>query len=232
MPITPSEYVAAVRALYAANANPTDARAMERYMKNQFPFFGIKNLARTLLSQQIITQFGTPEVEDLKVVSRLCFAEAEREMQYFVNDLLGKIAKRLDAPFLDVLESLMLQKSWWDTIDFLAPKLAGKILQHNPIQIPNYPDRWIESDHKWLQRAAILFQLDYKEQTDAPLLFRYIARRADSKEFFVQKAAGWALREYSKRNPEAVQHFIANTPLSKLTVREGLKRINRNRAID
>jgi 3-methyladenine DNA glycosylase AlkD len=227
MPINPAEYVAAVRELYASNANPVDAPFMQRYMKDQFPFFGIKNPMRVLLSQQIIQKYGVPEGEDLKEVCRFCFGEEEREMQYFVNDLCKKVIKKLDDGFLEVFESLLVQKSWWDTVDFLSPKLAGKILQNYPTQITNYPDRWIESDNKWLQRSAILFQLDYKEKTDAPLLFRYILRRSDSKEFFVQKAAGWALREYSKRNPEAVQNFIAAAPLPRLTVREGLKRVNK-----
>ena len=227
MTFDPAEYVAAVRELYAAHANLVDAPFMQRYMQDQFPFFGIKKPLRAMLSQQFIQQHGIPVAEDLKEVCRLCFGEEEREMQYFVNDLLGKIVKKLDRDFLEVFESLLLQKSWWDTVDFLAPKLAGKLLQQYPTEILSYPDHWIESDNKWLQRAAIIFQLGYKEKTDPQLLFRYILRRADSKEFFVQKAAGWALREYSKQNPEAVQNFIAAAPLSKLTVREGLKRVNK-----
>lgn len=227
MSIAPDAYVAAVRTLYAQNANPLDAPFMKRYMKDQFDFFGIKKPLRETLSNQIIQEYGIPGSSDLKEIAALCFQENERELQYFVNDLLKKVIKKLDDSFLPVLEALILQKSWWDTVDFLAPKLAGNILQRHPNQIPAFPDRWIESDNIWLQRSAILFQLDYKEKTDALLLFRYIHRRADSREFFVQKAAGWALREYSKRNPEAVQHFIQTTTLPKLTVREGLKRVRK-----
>ena len=227
MSFNPTEYVAAVHELYAAHANPVDAPFMQRYMKDQFPFFGIKKPMRAMLSQQVIQQYGIPAGEDLKEVCRLCFGEEEREMQYFVNDLLGKTVQKLDRDFLELLESLLVQKSWWDTVDFLAPKLAGKLLQQHPDEIPNFPDRWIESNNKWLQRAAIIFQLGYKEKTDVRLLFHYILRRADSKDFFVQKAAGWALREYSKHHPEAVRNFVAAAPLASLTVREGLKRVNK-----
>jgi len=225
MPITPAEYIAEVRALYAQNAQAKDAPFMKSYMKNHFEFFGIKKPMREIISKEIFQTYGIPNAENLKIMIQLCFQEEQREMQYFVNDLLKKSIKNLDDSFLPILESLILQKSWWDTVDFLAPKFAGKILQRYPYHIINYPDKWIESDNIWLQRSAILFQLKYKEKTDVPLLFRYITRRADSKEFFVQKAAGWALREYSKHNPEAVQNFIDTTPLPKLTVREGLKMI-------
>ncbi len=227
MSITPTAYVAALRDLYAQHAHSANALGMKAYLKNQFDFLSIKKPERILLSQQIIQHQDIPTIENLKEISLLCFQEEKREMQYFVNDLLGKIIKKLDDSLLPILESLILQKSWWDTVDFLAPKLAGKILQQYPEKIVDYPDRWIESENKWLQRSAILFQLGYKEKTDATLLFNYILKRADSKEFFVQKAAGWALREYSKQNPEAVQLFIQNNTLPKLTVREGLKRINK-----
>jgi 3-methyladenine DNA glycosylase AlkD len=128
---------------------------------------------------------------------------------------------------LPVLEELIGVRSWWDTVDFLAPKLAGPLLLRYPELIGTYPGRWIESDNIWYQRSAILFQLDYKQQTDAQRLFDYIRRRADSREFFVQKAAGWALRQYSKTAPDAVREFIAGNELPPLTVREGLKWVER-----
>ncbi len=225
MNIQAADYVHLVRELFAENANPKDAPFMQRYMKDHFSFFGIKKPLREMLSKEIIQQYGIPNNDVIKNIIQLCFQEEMREMQYFVKDLLTIVIKKLDESYLPILESLILQKSWWDTVDFLAPKFAGKILQRYPDQIMQFPDRWIESDNIWLQRAAILFQLDYKDKTDPDLLFRYIQRRADSKEFFVQKAAGWALREYSKRNAEAVRHFIDTTPLPKLTIREGLKRM-------
>lgn len=68
-----------------------------------------------------------------------------------------------------------------------------------------------------------MFQLKYKERTDEKLLFDYILRSADSDEFFIQKAIGWALREYSKTNPQAVRQFIGEHELKPLSRREGLK---------
>lgn len=223
----PPKYVSAVRDLYEKHANPANAIFMEAYMKNHFPFFGIKKPERVVLSQQIIQTLGIPDSANLATISQLCFTEEKREMQYFVNDVVGKMAKKLGVDFLPTLESLIVRKSWWDTVDFLAPKLAGKILFRFPEQIFVFPDRWIESDNIWLQRSALLFQLDFKENTNADLLYQYVLRRADSKEFFVQKAAGWALRAYSKVNPSSVSSFIDRNTLPKLTIREGLKQINR-----
>lgn len=226
MSASPQAFVSAVRTLFQAHADAENALPMKRYMKNHFEFFGIKKPERAELSKAVIARLGIPEPEILKEVCFLCFQEEQREMQYFVYDLLGQLIKKLDDSFLGMIQSLILQKSWWDTVDFLAPKLAGNILLRYSNKISEYPEKWIESENIWLQRSAILFQLDYKNKTDQELLFDFILKRADSKEFFVQKAAGWALREYSKTNPGAVKQFIMNHTLPKLTVREGLKRIN------
>ena len=218
-------YLSAVITTFAAHANPENALPMARYMKNHFAFFGIKKPERVLLSKKVIRELGILPAEELPKLCQACFQQPQRELQYFVYDLLASRMKELPVNFLDTIEALIQQKSWWDTVDFLAPKIGGKLLLRFPEAIVPRTQPWIESDNIWLQRSAILFQLDYKSKTDAELLFRYIRRRADSKEFFVQKAAGWALREYGKTNPEAVQQFISTNTLAKLTVREGMKRI-------
>ena len=44
-----------------------------------------------------------------------------------------------------------------------------------------------------------------------------------SDEFFINKAIGWALREYSKTDADAVRAFVAETDLAPLSRREALK---------
>lgn len=118
------------------------------------------------------------------------------------------------------MEWLISTKSWWDTVDAIAPKPVGKIAASYPEVIEETLDGWAVHENMWLRRAAILFQLKYKEKTDDALLYRYILKNADSKEFFIQKAIGWALREYSKTNPASVKEFIENHKLAPLSVRE------------
>jgi 3-methyladenine DNA glycosylase AlkD len=103
---------------------------------------------------------------------------------------------------------------------------VGAILLKEKKAIADYPDRWIQDDYFWLQRSAILFQLKYKQKTDEEKLFQIINQRKDSKEFFIQKAIGWALREYSKTSPDAVVTFIKNNELAPLSQREGMKHVH------
>ena len=158
---------------------------------------------------------------------RLCFApDAHRELQYAVNDLLQKSLRSLTPDFLDLVEELIPRNCWWDTVDFLSPKIAGGLLLRFPEYLKDYPDRWVESEDFWFQRAAIIFQLGYKEKTITDRLFRYILRYADSNEFFVQKAAGWALRQYARTNPGRVREFVNQNPhLPNLVICEATKHL-------
>ncbi|MCI4648147.1 DNA alkylation repair protein [Phaeodactylibacter sp.] len=225
--MTSEAYVNLLKDAFQANANPGQAAQMEAYMKHNARFYGIKTPERQAIVKKHITSWGVPEGEELKTICRLCFKpDANRELQYAVNDLLQKSRRRLTPDFLDLVEELIPRNCWWDTVDFLSPKIAGGLLLRFPEYQKDYPDRWIESDDFWFQRAAIIFQLGYKERTDTDRLFRYILRRADSNEFFVQKAAGWALRQYARTAPSLIRDFIHQNPhLPKLTLREATKHL-------
>ena len=77
----------------------------------------------------------------------------------------------------------------------------------------------------WLQRSSLLFQNKYKSKTDTELLSNYIIHLSPSKEFFIQKAIGWVLREYAKTNPDWVVAFVSNHALPSLSKREAMKHL-------
>ncbi len=211
--------------LFEANRNNENSVPMEKYMKNHFPFLGIKTPRRRELMKEFYQQSGilTQDFQE-DFVAKLWELE-EREYQYAALDYMEKSLKKLDKSHLPFCERLIRTKSWWDTVDVLAPKPVGTIADKFPEVISERIDGWAEGDHLWLTRAAILFQLKYKEKTDEELLYRYILQNNESSEFFIQKAIGWVLREYSKTNPDSVKGFIGSHNLPKLSVREGSKYI-------
>ncbi|MCV5062626.1 DNA alkylation repair protein, partial [Escherichia coli] len=119
-------------------------------------------------------------------------------------------------------------KSWWDSVDSIVPTFLGDIFLKHPELISAYIPKWIASDNIWLQRAAILFQLKYKQKMDEELLFWIIGQLHSSKEFFIQKAIGWVLREYAKTNPDVVWEYVQNNELAPLSKREAIKHIKQN----
>lgn len=210
-----------------AHANAANAPSMEAYMKNHFPFLGIKNPERIAVTKQFTKEHGFPKGEEAVRVAQELWLLPEREFHYTALLMLIQIRKSVPTEHIDVLEHFVVTNSWWDSVDTIADHLIGVHLQRFPELIPAYVEKWLASNNMWLQRTAILFQLKYKKKTDVPLLYHCIRAMAHSKEFFIRKAIGWALREYSKTDAAAVQGFVGSTELSPLSVREALKVIQR-----
>lgn len=216
-------YIEKMQAILTAHANDENAFHMEKYMRNQFMFLGIKTPLRKNLTQQFFKATKIKEEDFQPEFVRSLWQSIEREYQYVAMDYIGLSLKKLRKEDLFLLEELITTKSWWDTADMLAQKAVGKIASEHPEVISEIIEKWNESENMWLQRSALLFQLKYKEHTDEKLLYRFINDHASSKEFFIQKAIGWVLREYSKTNPDSVKQFISRNQLAKLSVREGSK---------
>jgi 3-methyladenine DNA glycosylase AlkD len=203
----------------------SDALAMQRYMKDVAPFFGVKTPRRRALLKAHMEHNGLPEVVELTGICRSAFAQPQREWHYCAVDLLQRIAKKLGPDQLALVEELITTKSWWDTVDLLASNVAGVILQRHRAEVPAWSERWNRSDDRWLVRTAILYQLKWKAATDQALLFDVVRNHAAHPDFFIRKGIGWALRSYAYTDPEAVRRFVAHTTLSPLSRREAVKHL-------
>ncbi|GAM75112.1 DNA alkylation repair enzyme [Vibrio ishigakensis] len=77
-----------------------------------------------------------------------------------------------------------------------------------------------------------MYQLKFKQETDIELLFELIKENQTDNEFFIQKAIGWALREYSKTDADCVIEFIESQQIEGLAKREGLKWLKSRGVVD
>ncbi|PZU96595.1 MAG: DNA alkylation repair protein [Leptolyngbya sp.] len=218
-----TSYLHNLKTLCEQQARPDLAGPMKQYMRNQFEFLGIKSPAQKALIKQFIAENGLPDITQVESVVRELWSWPAREYQYIALALLGRQQKKLTPSVVPLLEYLLTTKSWWDTVDSIASHNVGKLLIEYPDQRDPVIGNWRGSDNLWLRRTTLLFQLGHKAQTDEALLFVLIEQNRDSREFFIQKAIGWALREYSKTAPEAVQAFVSETSLAPLSRREALK---------
>jgi 3-methyladenine DNA glycosylase AlkD len=213
--------------LLSQNVHPENSIHMKRYMKDQFEFFGINSVERKELTRKFFTAQGIPSKHDYKEVIRELWDLPQREFQYAALDILEHLVKKRIQVKIELLEYLIMTKSWWDTVDWMATRIVGVCFRQNPELITQTYSRWMEIDNIWLQRVCILFQLKYKEKTDVKLLFSTIQELSGSEEFFIQKAIGWALREQLKIDPAVVQKFVDENELAPLSRREALKVLKR-----
>lgn len=217
------EYILPLQAEFEKNAILENAIQMKKYMKNRFEFFGVKSPDRRELYSAHISQFGLLPDDQREEVVTWCWEAPQREWQYFAMEFLGKEVKKVPYSIIGLYEFMIITKSWWDTVDYISVNLIGPYLQKFPDQISDHMNKWMNSDNIWLQRTCLLFQLKYKNRTNTELLISLIHQLADSNEFFIRKAIGWALREYSKTNPDFVIRFVRKNSLSGLSEREALK---------
>jgi len=213
---------------YEDNRDPVRAAQMKKYMKDHFGFYGIGTPARRGMMSAHIKEFGLPDWSMIEDITRHLWEMEERECQATVIDLLNRMKKKLGPDELPLMEYLITTKSWWDTVDGLAGWLVGDIMKKYPEQIQPVTTRWMDSGNIWLQRSCLLFQLKYKKNTDLDLMFGFIDILSDHKSFWIRKAIGWVLREYSKTDPQTVRQYVdAHPELSGLSKREAMKVINR-----
>ncbi len=218
-----NNYLNLLDKLFIKNADPVKAVPMKKYMKDQFEYFGISSVPRKEIYKIFFKTNGIPGTDEINLIIRELWEKAEREYQYFGMTLMQKVEKKSGMELLPLYEYMVTEKSWWDTVDFIASNLAGPLLEKNRREIPRITRKWMDSGNIWLQRTALLFQLKYKGDTDSTLLFSLISELKGRKEFFIRKAIGWALREYSKTDPDKVRDFINSIELSPLSAKEGMK---------
>jgi len=213
-------------ATYPAEADPERAASMRAYMKDIAPFLGLTSPLRRALSRTVTAGTPRPDEADCTALALGCWALPERDYHYFAVDYLRRHVRCLSSGFLPVARHLVSTVPWWDTVDALASHVVGGMVAADP-KLKADMDAWIEDEHLWIARTALLHQLRYKEATDTERLFAYCVRRSGHPDFFIRKAIGWCLREYAKTDPEAVREFVAQerSRLAPLSVREALKHL-------
>lgn len=218
-----TDYIKTLEIEFEKKKNPTIASEQKAYMRNQFEFYGIKSTTRREIQKPFMVKNSLPNKEDLNNIVTILWQKPQREYQLFSQELVSMYAKNFEKQDIELLEYMVINKSWWDTVDFVSYKLMGQYFNTYGAERKTCVNKWLESNNIWLQRSALLFQLKYKEDLDTQLLSLVINNLLGSKEFFINKAIGWILREYSRTNPKWVIDFASKTDLSALSNREALR---------
>jgi 3-methyladenine DNA glycosylase AlkD len=212
-----------LKASFSSAKNPKIAAGQKAYMRDQFEFLGIKAPIRRKLQKPFLSEVLISDCNKREKVIRELWSLPEREYQYFGQELIYKYKSKLEKGDVQLIEFMVTHKSWWDTVDFIASKIAGYYFFVYPETIADRVEKWLESENIWLIRTALLFQLHYKGKTDTRLLQYLVESQLGSEEFFINKAIGWVLRNYSRVNPDWVRDFADRTALHPLSRREGLR---------
>ena len=218
------KFCSELEAAFKQESNREVAVPMENYMKNNFPFLGIKTEKRRAIFKLIYERNKVQIQSDFRSIAWNLFQMKEREYHQVAIDLLIKeFKKNYVLKDIQLIEKFLVTNSWWDSVDTIAKYLLGGYLLQFPEKTLNVIEQFSNSNNMWLNRSAILFQLSYKEKTNFEILKSECEKHKYSNEFFIQKAIGWALRDYSRFNPNGVEAYVKNTDLKPLSKREALR---------
>jgi 3-methyladenine DNA glycosylase AlkD len=211
---------------FATISNAENALPMAKYMKDLFPFYGIKTDERRAILKSVCKKHQAEIDSNARTIAWELFLKKERELQYCGIEIIIKNLKN-NYVIEDIvwIEKLLITNSWWDSVDTISKYILGSYLKQFPTEIATVVQRFSNAENMWLNRSVILFQLGYKSTTDFDLLQSLCIQHSHSNEFFIRKAIGWALREYAKTDPDAVRKFVLQSNLKPLSKKEALKNI-------
>lgn len=225
------QYFEELALAFEKNADTVKAAGYKAYMRNKSEFYGLPSPLRRQLLKEFVSKAGYPPYEQLEEMVHYAWEQPQREWQYITMEIVEKSVKKADQSLIDLAEWMIANKSWWDSVDYVAPNIAGILFIKYPEIRTQYIEKWMQSGNFWLQRSCLLHQLRYNKTTDRALLFDLCERLAGHPDFFIRKAIGWSLRQYSKSFPEAVIDFVNTHDLSNLSRKEALKIINKKQTL-
>ena len=230
MPDYSNELARHVTAELKRFADPAKAPAMAAYMKTVQPFLGVSTPMRTAMLKQMGDRFAPTDQKSYARSVLALWKLPHREERYCAITFARRYGQFISLASMPLYERMIREGAWWDFVDEIAVNLIGGVYRNHRAQTRPVIERWIDDDDMWIRRTALLSHLKHKNATDAAQLFRHCLKRADETQFFIRKAIGWALREYSKTDPRAVRAFLTKNRkrLSGLSYAEGSKHLARD----
>jgi 3-methyladenine DNA glycosylase AlkD len=221
--------VALVQREFEKLADPVNAVPMAAYMKTDMPFYGIPKPLRVPIYRTLKKEYAPETQKEYESCVLALWNLPHREEKYAAIEYAMFFDKFITYKSLPLYERMVREGQWWDFVDPIAIALVGIALKKDRAKVEPKMRKWIGDPDMWIRRTAILSQNRHKAETNEQMLFEHCLDRAHEKEFFIRKAIGWALREYSYAAPKAVRKFIEKNKntLSPLSVKEGAKQLDR-----
>jgi len=208
------------------------APQMQAYMKTEQPFYGVQSKPRKNIFRDAIIKYPIASRDDWKEVILELWYGTHREEMYQALEVAERYKIYHDESAWNLFEELLRSATNWDTVDWLSSNLFGKLV-YKYRYFEKQLIEWSDDENFWVRRASLLAHLKHKDKTNIKLLSQTILKLAYEKEFFIRKAIGWVLRQYSYTDPGWVIQFVekCDDKLSGLSKREALKAINRKKVI-
>jgi len=217
-----------------AQADPERAEQQQRYMKSAIPFYGVTVPEVRRLTKAALRAHPFEHREDFETTIRSMWDDVTRREEWYAALTIAsapRYRRFIDAASIPLFRHFIETGAWWDVVDDVATHLVGPLVvsssSASATEVSGLMRRWAHEENIWVARTAVLCQVGAKENVDSVLLAEVLDPNLASKEFFLRKAIGWALRDYARVNPEWVRRYVDDHrgTLSGLSIREATKHL-------
>lgn len=222
----------AVLAALRPLADPERALGAQRYLKTSMPILGLRTDDFRRALKPVFARLELPDTRAWRAQVLVLFRGATYRDEWWAagalaGDRRARAFQTMDA--LPMYEEMIVRAAWWDVVDDLATHRLSEILRREPAPMKRAMRAWSRDENLWKRRSAILCQVPLKRETDLGFLYAVIEPSLSSKEFFLRKAIGWALRSYAWTDPKEIARYVEKnrSRLSGLSIREALKNVSR-----
>jgi 3-methyladenine DNA glycosylase AlkD len=211
-----------------AVADREKAARMAAYMKTNMAFYGVQKADRTRILRELLRRFPVADRTEYRSQVSALWRRPHREEKYLAIAVARAYPRYVTLSSVPLYREMIVEGAWWDLVDEIAIHLIGAVLVGQRRQMTPRVADWIGDRDLWLRRTSIICQVGKKDETDDALLFTACSRRMHETEFFIRKAIGWALRDYTRTAPEAVRDFVIEhrEQMSGLSFREATKHMS------
>lgn len=194
-----------------AHADAERAIGMAGYHKMSRVYIGVSNPILNDLTKAWRRELDVgPRVE----LARLLWQTDIYEARLAATKLLLQARMRPDDAVWDLIQSWVPDFDSWAIADHAC--MAGqKRLIADPSRLDDV-EPWITSDHMWTRRAALVIALPWTKQNFPKpnelacrdRILGWAATLVPDRDWFIQKAIAWWLRELSKHDAPRVVTFL------------------------
>jgi 3-methyladenine DNA glycosylase AlkD len=194
------------RLLGALRARGDSKRAEweKAYQKSRWEHWGVALPGMDATIKETLCDLAQAQAVNL---SARLWREPVWDLKIVAGRILARKSIEADAKVWAFVTERLIDLDGWAVADNLS--IAGsRCLLAAPGRF-DAAEAWIESPHLWTRRAALVFTLPWtKDKRDPERMLGWAARLAEDRQWFIQKAVGWWLRELSKRDPKRVRRFL------------------------
>ncbi|GAB4547660.1 MAG: DNA alkylation repair protein [Ruegeria sp.] len=195
-----------------AHADSDRAAQMAAYHKVDRPYLGVPNPVLNDLTKSWRQQM---DVDARVALADQLWQTNIHEARLAAAKLLTQARIRPDQAVWDLLQSWLPDFDAWAVADH-ASMAMQKRLWADPSRLDQV-ESWTTSDHMWTRRAALVATLPWTKQNHPKpqdlqrrdRILGWAAGYVPDRDWFIQKAVAWWLRDLSKHDPDRVRAFLA-----------------------